>query len=164
MESSIKTGVINQFRGEYYFLSNYYTSEFRWRHHNFSTAEQAFAFAKTFVAEPAAQESFQRGILRSSTPGEAKKLGRSVPLTDVSVWDSMRVQYMREIVHAKFEHVDGLAGKLLNTGAMMLVEGNTWGDDFWGRCLKNGKMVGSNHLGVILMEERGYWLHHEFGE
>ena len=43
---------------------------------------------------------------------------------------------------------------------MMLVEGNDWGDKFWGRCLdkSTGKMVGLNTLGVILMEERGLWL------
>ena len=61
---------------------------------------------------------------------------------------------MREIVHAKFSGVPEYAGKLINTGAMMLVEGNDWNDTFWGRC--NGK--GLNTLGVILMEERGLWL------
>lgn len=161
MNSAIKTGVVEMFRGEYAFLSNYWMGDFKWRNNFFHSAEQAFAYAKTFVAESTAQESFQRGILRSETPGEAKKLGRSVPLTDVSVWDSMKIQYMREIVHAKFSAPKlNLVGPLLNTGAMMLVEGNTWNDTFWGRC--NGK--GYNHLGAILMEERGYWLHHEFGE
>lgn len=160
MNSAIKTGVVGMFRGDYAFLSNYHTAAFIWRGHAFRSAEQAFAYAKTFCAEPAAQESFQRGILRAETPGEAKKLGRSVPLRDVSVWDAQRIPYMREIVHCKFDQVPGLAGQLLNTGAMMLVEGNTWGDTFWGRC--DGK--GYNHLGVILMEERGYWLHHEFGD
>lgn len=160
MKSAIKTGVVKEFRDEYAFLSNYYSCNFKWRDHSFRNSEQAFAYAKTFCAQSTAQESFQRGILGAQTPGEAKKLGRSVPLTDVSVWDATRIQYMREIVHSKFEQVTGLAGQLLNTGAMMLVEGNTWGDTFWGRC--GGK--GFNHLGVILMEERGYWLHHEFGD
>jgi predicted NAD-dependent protein-ADP-ribosyltransferase YbiA (DUF1768 family) len=46
------------------------------------------------------------------------------------------------------------------------VEGNTWGDKYWGRCLDTatGKMVGLNKLGVLLMEERGYWLHSTFEE
>lgn len=160
MRSAIKTGVVKEFRGEYDFLSNYYPCQFKWRNHHFRSSEQAFAYAKTFCATPTSQESFQRGILRAGTPGEAKQLGRNVPLTDVSVWDSMKIQYMREIVHAKFSQVPGLVGKLLNTGAMMLVEGNDWGDMFWGRY--QGK--GYNHLGVILTEERGYWLHHELGE
>lgn len=160
MRSAIKTGAVMEFRNEHYFLSNYYTAPFVWRNNIFKSAEQAFAYAKTYSAVPARQDIFQRNIMAAETPGDAKKFGRAVPLMDVSVWDATKVQYMREIVHSKFQHVDGLAGQLLNTGAMMLVEGNTWNDTFWGRC--NGK--GYNHLGVILMEERGYWLHHEFGE
>lgn len=161
MRSAIKTGVVKEFRGEYAFLSNFFASPFKWRDHHFRSGEQAFAYAKTFVAQPAAQESFQRGILGAPDPSTAKKLGRSVPLTDVTVWDSVRIQYMREIVHAKFSAPGiNLVGPLLNTGAMMLVEGNTWNDTFWGRC--DGR--GNNHLGVILMEERGYWLHHPFEE
>jgi ribA/ribD-fused uncharacterized protein len=160
MRSAIKTGVVKEFRGDYDFLSNFYTAPFEWRGIEFHSGEQAFAYAKTFVCEPHRQSLFQSNILAASTPGDAKKFGRAVPMTDVSVWDATKIQYMREIVHSKFEQVPGLAGQLLNTGAMMLVEGNTWNDTFWGRC--NGK--GYNHLGVILMEERGYWLHHEFGE
>ena len=50
-------------------------------------------------------------------------------------------------------------GTLINTGCTMLVEGNDWGDKFWGRCLDKttGRWVGLNTLGVILMEERGIW-------
>lgn len=160
MRSAIKTGVVREFRGEYAFLSNYYTAPFEWRSIRFTSGEQAFSYAKTFVCAPHRQDIFQRNILAAQTPGDAKKFGRAVPMTDVSVWDSTKIQYMREIIHAKFS-ADGvsLVGPLLNTGAMMLVEGNTWNDTFWGRC--GGK--GYNHLGVILMEERGYWLHHEFG-
>ena len=34
-----------------------------------------------------------------------------------------------------------------------LVEGNYWGDTFWGIC--NGE--GTNWLGILLMAERAYW-------
>lgn len=159
MKSAIRTGVVEMFRGEYDFLSNYYHAPFVWRGNTFKSSEQAFAYAKTFVSPTARQNIFQRNILAAVGPGAAKQIGRTVPI-DVEVWNAQRISYMREIVHCKFAQVDGLAGQLLNTGAMMLVEGNTWNDTFWGRC--NGK--GYNHLGVILMEERGYWLHHEFGE
>jgi hypothetical protein len=39
---------------------------------------------------------------------------------------------------------------LLATGDKELIEGNTWGDTFWGVC--NG--IGQNHLGKILMAKR----------
>lgn len=164
MRSAIKTGVVAEFRGEYYFLSNYYTAPFQWRGYEFQSGEQAFAYAKTFFAvNETIGDSYRRKIYGSETPGVAKKHGRAVTI-NVAEWDAMRVQYMREIVHAKFATAGGgIVGQLLNTGAMLLVEGNDWGDKFWGRCLDKatGKMVGLNTLGTILMEERGYWLHHE---
>jgi len=164
VNSAIKTGVVPEFRGDYFFLSNYDKHEtFRWRNQSFTSGEQAFAYAKTFYPTDFNQAKAQligEQILEAETPGEAKALGRKAPL-DLSMWDGgHKVQIMREIVRAKFRGVTGYGGKLINTGAMMLVEGNTWGDKFWGRCLDKatGQMVGLNTLGVILMEERGRWL------
>lgn len=164
MKSAIKMGVVPEFRGDYFFLSNYNQHEaFRWRNNYFTSGEQAFAFAKTFYPTSGNEREADRlaiDIIAAKTPGEAKKLGRKAPL-DLSLWDGgHKVQIMREIVHAKFRGVTGYGGKLINTGAMMLVEGNDWGDKFWGRCLdkSTGQMVGLNTLGVILMEERGRWL------
>jgi ribA/ribD-fused uncharacterized protein len=152
----VKVGVVKEFRGEYFFLSNYYTAPaFDWRGHMFFSGEQAFAYAKTLYprhGESMRAKDLGKRLLDTGNPGVAKKYGREVPL-DVPTWDAQRVPIMREIVHAKFRGVPGLAGQLVNTGAMMLVEGNTWGDTFWGRC--NGK--GFNTLGAILMEERGVW-------
>lgn len=152
--------VINEFRGEHAFLSNYDVNEFIWRGIMFNSGEQAFAYAKTFFATYMNHENGQRqrDILAAKTPGEAKKLGRGATI-NVEQWDAQKVHYMREIVHAKFGYVKGYAGKLINTGASPLVEGNTWGDTFWGKCRgTDGKVTGLNMLGTILMEERGYWL------
>lgn len=169
MRSAIKTGVVAEFRGEYYFLSNFYTAVFRWRGHQFFCVEQAFQYAKTFYPEDsymgrAKASDLAMRLLDTGNGKTAKKYGREI-LLDVPTWDAQRVPLMREIVHAKFATAGGgIVGQLLNTGAMLLVEGNDWGDKFWGRCLDKatGKMVGLNTLGTILMEERGYWLHHEF--
>jgi ribA/ribD-fused uncharacterized protein len=159
------TGVVKEFKGDYHFLSNFYPGRFMWRNVEFPTGEHAFSYAKGYFAPnytgPQQQSYFDR-VLNAPTPGKAKYQGRSVPL-DVAEWDKRKVQYMREIVHARFaQDLSGqaLAGRLVNTGAMMLVEGNDWNDTFWGRC--NGK--GFNTLGVILMEERGYWLRGNFDD
>jgi len=165
MRSAIKTGVVPKFEGEYFFLSNFYLSVFRWRDKSFFCGEQAFQYAKTWYpkhGESLRCKDLGKRLLDTGNPSTAKRYGRQVPL-DVDMWDAQRVSIMREITHAKFSTGAGnLAGQLLNTGAMLLVEGNDWGDDFWGRCLKNGKMVGLNTLGTILMEERGYWLYSDF--
>lgn len=54
---------------------------------------------------------------------------------------------MHDIVRAKFEQNPDLRQKLLSTGSEELIEGNTWGDTFWGVC----KGSGQNWLGRILM-------------
>jgi len=51
-----------------------------------------------------------------------------------------------------FRQNSDLAARLLGTGQMPLVEGNNWGDMFWGVDVKSGK--GENHLGRILMKIR----------
>jgi len=153
---------ITEFRGEYFFLSNYYTQPFLWRRIEFQSAEQAFAYAKTFFATGRMDGNlFAQDILNAKSPGDAKKLGRRVRI-DVDEWDKHKVMYMREIVHAKFASGNDISGKLSRTGAAMLVEGNDWGDKFWGRVRERDRWVGLNVLGAILMEERGYWLHSNF--
>lgn len=153
----MKIGVVKEFRGEYAFLSNFYPAKFEWRGIEFPTGEHAFSYAKAYYAKSHQfVDEYQTKVLNAPTPKKAKYEGRSMSIK-VDEWDKNKVMYMREIVHARFAadlSGEALAGRLINTGAMMLVEGNDWGDTFWGRC--DGK--GFNTLGVLLMEERGYWL------
>jgi ribA/ribD-fused uncharacterized protein len=149
----MKTGVIPEFKGEYLWLSNFDVNPFTWRNIEFPTGEHAFQYAKGFCAEDAEARRHFKAVLDSPTPAKAKYAGRSVKI-NLPEWEKRKVQWMREIVHARFNCIEGYIGKLINTGACMLVEGNDWNDTFWGRC--NGK--GFNTLGVLLMEERGYWL------
>lgn len=161
---SVKTGVVPKFEGEFFFLSNFYEGTFKWRGREYPSAEHAFQAAKVFAMKDPTivqMQEYMDKVIEAPTPAKAKYAGRSVKI-DTAEWDSQKVEYMRGIVHAKFSQVSGLAGQLINTGAMLLVEGNDWNDAFWGRCLKDGKMVGLNTLGTILMEERGYWLYSDF--
>jgi predicted NAD-dependent protein-ADP-ribosyltransferase YbiA (DUF1768 family) len=57
---------------------------------------------------------------------------------------------MRNLIRQKFKKDSLLGTRLLLTGDELLVEGNSWGDVFWGVC--NG--IGENNLGKILMEQR----------
>lgn len=58
---------------------------------------------------------------------------------------------MRILVEDKFRHY-GMRVALVGTGDAMLVEGNTWGDKFWGVCRGEGE----NQLGKLLMERRAF--------
>lgn len=165
MRSAIKTGVVPEFKGEFFFLSNFYAAPFIWRNVEWETAEHAFQAAKGIHMDDAVEgNTYMNKVKQAPSPTQAKRLGRSVKI-DLDTWEASKVMYMREIVHAKFSLVSGLAGQLINTGAMLLVEGNDWGDTFWGRSRNSeGKIVGLNTLGTLLMEERGYWLYSNFSD
>ena len=129
---------ISSFRGENYFLSNMYPCEVVYNGVLFQTAEAAFQAAKCFrrAAEFAA---FGKGEGR-----KAKSLGRKVGICPD--WEQKKLRVMQEVVLAKFLQNADLMAKLEATGDARLVEGNTWGDRYWGIC--DGK--GENHLGLIL--------------
>jgi len=65
-------------------------------------------------------------------------------------WDGAKLGIMAQLVVQKFTNNAVLAQRLHDTGDAELIEGNTWGDTFWGIC----KGKGENHLGRILMEVR----------
>lgn len=134
--------MINRFRDEYAFLSNFYPSEIRIQGATYPTVEHAFQALKT--DDPSEREQ----IRQAKTPAIAKQLGRHVTLR--ANWDEVKVSLMRVLVLAKFTSDSVLQAQLLATGDVELVEGNIWGDRFWG--VSGGK--GRNELGKILMSVR----------
>lgn len=133
---------IVRFDGEHAFLSNFHPSPVRGPLSLlFPTVEHAFQAAKCVRSRDVEM------ILDARTPGIAKRMGRGVEMR--SNWDEIRVEVMEELVWAKFT-APTLRTKLLSTGDAKLIEGNTWGDTFWGVC--NG--IGENNLGKILMRVR----------
>ena len=64
-------------------------------------------------------------------------------------WDDVKLDVMLWGIREKFKNED-LRQLLMETGEEELVEGNWWGDKFWG--VSNGE--GENHLGKILMRVR----------
>lgn len=142
--------MIDRFDGEHRFLSNFWEEPVQVGSRVFPSAEHAYQAAKT--ADPASWD----WIASATTPGEAKKWGYTLTLRPG--WDEMKVRVMTSIIQAKFAPTTDLSHKLMGTGAQQLIEGNTWGDKFWGCVLepgpKEGTWVGRNELGRILMEQR----------
>jgi ribA/ribD-fused uncharacterized protein len=145
--------VIGAFEGEYRFLSNFALSTISAhvlkQDIHASTVEHAFQAMKAVSADD------RICILSCRTPGEAKRMGKAIKRRED--WDEIRVKVMRALVLAKFQQNPKLAEKLLATGDAKLVEGNWWGDTFWGVC--RGK--GENHLGRILMWVRAELRRHQ---
>lgn len=133
--------VIDEFKGKYYFLSNFYSAPVMYHGITYQNNEAAFQAMK--VTDKSIHLEFSE-----LPPNLAKRKGRRVKLRPD--WEEVKETFMYEIVKAKFEQNDHLKNKLLQTGESILIEGNTWGDKIWGVC--NG--VGENKLGKILMKVR----------
>ncbi len=132
---------IDRFRAEHAFLSNFHRHPFEWRAKTWTTAEAAYAAAKT-------RDEGERECIRAApSPAAAKRLGRRVDLR--SDWEHVKDDVMRSILEAKFA-VAELRDALLATGDAELLEGNTWGDVYWGVCGGRGR----NQLGRTLMRIR----------
>ena len=132
---------IDSFTGQYRFLSNFYPAEVELVGVTYPTVEHAYQASKTLIPT-------EREIIRAAkTPGQAKALGRRVSI--VPEWNQIRIGIMRDLLSKKFAN-KVLRAELVETGDAQLIEGNYWGDTFWGVC--RGK--GQNWLGKILMEVR----------
>ena len=140
----IKENAITLFKGkDFSFLSNMYSYkvEFEYNGLTFNSVESAYQAQK----DPSKADRFSR----CKRPDMAKRMGSNLKNIR-SDWEEVKEEIMRELVFIKFSQNERLKERLLNTGDVQLVEGNTWGDTYWGVC--NG--VGLNKLGEILMEVR----------
>jgi len=124
--------MISSFEGPHRFLSNFddeysFPIFINWRvgRHVAKTGEHAFQAHKTLDRE------LVERILNASHPRDAKREGRRVKLRHD--WDSVKNAVMSYVVQCKFE-VPEYREKLLATGDQILVEGNSWDDDYWGAC------------------------------
>lgn len=142
---------ITKFIGKHRFLSNFYSSKITCSYppvigggdeYVFETVEHAYQSAK------AADQGAARAIRETSTPGDAKRMGRRIRVREE--WDGIKLEVMEYFLKLKFAPESELARMLLATGDAYLAEGNEWGDTYWGVC--RGK--GENYLGRLLMKRR----------
>jgi len=133
--------VIASFQGDYRWLSNFWPAEVKLDGIVYPTVEHAYQAAKTlsYVARQA--------ILKQPTPGMAKRAAKLLSVRED--WHDISMSVMEDLLRQKFQNPE-LKAKLLATGDEELVEGNTWGDRFWG--VYQGQ--GENRLGKLLMKIR----------
>lgn len=153
--------MIDSFRGENFFLSNMYPLE-----HTILTgitsaqsSEQAYQAAK-FVDSATHQRvawasAKERGFGERLDGIAAKNMAHE--LIDagepkIPNWTEIKCEVMYEAVRRKFIANPGIRGLLIATGTEPLIEGNDWGDMFWGQDSETGE--GENHLGLILEQVR----------
>lgn len=133
--------IINRFEQKDFYLSNFYPIKVEYNGIIYLNSEAAFQAQKTINQR-------ERRDFSILDPTRAKNLGRKINLRED--WEEVKDQIMYEIVKEKFLQNVYIKKKLLGTGDAILIEGNTWGDTYWGQV--NGK--GQNKLGKILMKIR----------
>jgi predicted NAD-dependent protein-ADP-ribosyltransferase YbiA (DUF1768 family) len=158
--------MIDSFSGEYRFLSNFYPVDVQAYGFAFKSVEAAYQAAKecfslkrpeviTAFAHDSAFEAKWRG-----SGDKLHKLKRDADLVVLELpknWDTplfnrrpLKVRVMAMLLDRKFAQGTTLLEQLVATGDVPLIEGNTWGDTFWGVC----GTTGENMLGKMLMKIR----------
>lgn len=133
--------MINEFKGEYSWLSNFFECPVTYGTHTYRSVEHAYQSLKAVRGDD------QNWVANAKTPGMAKQRGRTIEM--VPDWDKNKRQVMALLLISKFAD-PVMRAKLLATGLEPLVEGNTWGDRYWGTV----EGEGHNYLGRLLMDVR----------
>lgn len=149
--------VINSFSGQYYYLSNFYPFQIEYNGVEYPTVENAFQAQKNTTLVDKLSSFPKSGKVLS--PGQAKLEGRRCKLR--LDWNIVKDQIMEELILVKFSY-PALKPLLLATDNNLLIEGNTWHDNYWGDCQCNNRdrahircvAQGKNKLGQILMSVR----------
>lgn len=137
--------LINWFKDEYAFLSNFEPCIITYDGITYSSSEAAFQ------AQKSANKKVRK-IFADLNPSQSKLLGRNIIIRED--WENIKYRVMFEICSEKFSH-EPFKSKLIKTGDAFLMEGTYWHDQTWGvcycsKCGGNGK----NELGQILMKIR----------
>lgn len=138
--------MINGFKGEYKFLSNFYKKDILYNGILYKSSEHAYQALKSTNKEDHDLVSNQQ------SPRMSKKIGSKIKVR--SDWEDIKYNIMMDILRVKFK--DPILSKmLLNTNNKFLKETNNWHDNTWGDCVCDKcKENGKNWLGEILMKIR----------
>jgi ribA/ribD-fused uncharacterized protein len=131
---------IEQFQGEYRWLSNFALVRVIYNGLEFTSTEAAYQAAKSNVLN-------QQMEFTSLSPGQAKRLGKRITMRPD--WNKVKLSIMEDLLRQKF-NVTLYKELLLLTGNEEIIEGNYWHDTYWGVC--NG--IGENNLGKLIMKIR----------
>lgn len=144
--------MINSFTGRYRFLSNFYPVEIEHQGIKYPSVEHYYVAMKIkndqqidgkFITMIDCREM----IAKIPDAGKVKQFGKFLKLR--KDWEDVKLDVMLWGIREKFKNEE-LKQLLIETGDEELVEGNWWGDKFWG--VSSGE--GENHLGKILMRVR----------
>jgi len=147
-------------------LSNFSPYQILYNQQVWPTSEHLFQGLKTLIP------SFREIIRTAASPALAKRYGnyRTVDIQEVidgmpvsrkvpmqrEDWKDIRVKVMTYVIDLKVDQHPCIAEYLVGTKNRIIIEGNTWCDNFWGNCFcdKCSSVAGENNLGKIFMQKR----------
>tara|TARA_R110000851_G_scaffold47424_1_gene115066 strand:- start:33680 stop:34435 length:756 start_codon:yes stop_codon:yes gene_type:complete len=136
--------MIKQFRDEFAWLSNMTPCVMTYKGIEYATSEHAYMSAKSD------DMVWKSRCADKQVPAKViKRESKDIILVDN--WDKLKLFVMTEVINIKFS-LEPFRTQLLSTGDLLIEEGNTWNDLFWG--VDKYTRKGENHLGNILMEKR----------
>lgn len=131
---------IERFKDEHKWLSNFAACAIELGGVEYPSVEHAYMSAKS--------DKKEWKIFCATEPkaGKVKRASKGIVLVDN--WFNIRVQVMTMCLIQKFSQ-EPYRSKLIETAGIELIEGNTWGDDFWGFDINRKR--GRNILGNTIM-------------
>jgi ribA/ribD-fused uncharacterized protein len=154
---------IDKFRAENRFLSNFWPAKVRYEGEDYDCVEKAYVAAKflkeTRIVVDGKPVSLRELARDAGGPGQVKRLGKKHKSSIRPDWDDMKLNVMKDLITEKFSAKNPeLVEQLLATGDAELIEGNSWGDTFWGVVTGGRRKAligqGQNNLGKLLMARR----------
>lgn len=136
--------MIKEFKGEYKWLSNFADCKIILNNVKYPSVEHAYMSAKS-------KDELWKWACSSGayTAGQIKIMSKDIPL--LKNWENIKVDVMSACLRQKFNQ-EPYKTLLIETGDLLIEEGNWWNDKFWGICLKTN--TGQNMLGKLIMEIR----------
>ncbi|NQV93377.1 NADAR family protein [Candidatus Kaiserbacteria bacterium] len=129
---------------EFYVFSNFSSFKLEWKGEMWMTSEHAYH------SEKFEDEDILEQLRNSSSAHDSMKIAYAYKDKYRKNWDEVKLQVMKDILHAKVEQHPYVKKKLLESGDKELIE-NSWRDDFWGW---GPNKDGNNQLGKLWMEVR----------
>jgi ribA/ribD-fused uncharacterized protein len=146
-----------EFRGIYYFLSNFSPCKVEHQGIIYPSVEHFYVAMKCNNDQMIdgifyTVGDFRENVAKLKEAAFAKKLGKRIRLR--KDWNEKKFQFMEYGLREKFKDPD-LKDRLVGTGNIEIIETNLWHDVEWGQCsCDKCKNKGKNLLGKLLMKLR----------
>lgn len=167
MDMSLK---IDNFKDDYFFLSNFYHFNFFYKDKYYISSEVAYQcekfqdvefskahsdlaadkyYGEEFFSSMSNNEIIGNFLRSLKSSGRVKRAAKILSKFEYTKKDfhHHKLYVMYDIVDKKFRNNEYLKNRLIETGTAELIEKNYWHDTYWGIC----NNVGENFLGKILM-------------